>query len=166
MSFDERLIGTNAIALAMRLNKSYYTMPPHHYCELLKKFFMYSVPIGLKSNVLGQFTVCKLNEPIPVELEIITELAAYKIINEFNKKKSQYLAGSMDIQLNNKQLEVLRLIATGHPDKIIASEEGITLNTVKYHKKSLFKKLNVESSVQAVIKSLKLRFITLDEINC
>ena len=54
----------------------------------------------------------------------------------------------------------------GVPDKSIALEEGITINTVKYHKKSIYKKLEVECSAQAVIKCLKLNLISIDEIDC
>ncbi|WP_242855583.1 helix-turn-helix transcriptional regulator [Ruminiclostridium josui] len=68
--------------------------------------------------------------------------------------------------LNKKQLNILRLIAMGVPDKTIALEEGITINTVKYHKKSIYKKLGVECSAQAVIKCLKLNLMSIDDIDC
>ncbi len=166
MSFTERSIGTNAIALSIRMKKPIYTTPPHHYCDLFREFYFYSVPLETKKSEIGYLAICSLNEPIKVELEVIADLTAYKIINELKSNGiSTILPGKRDCLLNKKQLEILKLIAMGVPDKSIALEEGITINTVKYHKKSIYKKLEVECSAQAVIKCLKLNLMSIDEID-
>lgn len=149
----------------MKLKKPVYTTPLHHYCDLLKEFYIYAVPLNFKGVIIGYLVVFSLNDPIKTELEIITDLTAYKIINEFNiHGLSSNLHVSKKYRINKKQLEILKLLAMGIPDKTIALEKGITINTVKYHKKSIFKILGVECSIQAVLKCIKLNIMTIEEI--
>lgn len=164
-SFVENIIGTNAIALSMRLKKPVYTVPLHHYCDLLKEFHIYAVPLNYKGVIIGYLAVFGLNDPIKIEHAIIIELTAYKIINEFNIQRScSNLPVGEKYKLNRRQLEILKQLAMGIPDKIIALEGGITINTVKYHKKSIFKALDVECSIQAVVKCIKLNLLSIEEI--
>lgn len=52
--------------------------------------------------------------------------------------------------LTKREREVLRRRATGRPYKTVASELGISLSTTKHHLSSIFKKLRVSSSLEAV----------------
>lgn len=151
----------------MELKKPVYTTPEHHYCDFLKDFYFYAVPLDVEDVVVGYLTVCGFNKPVKIELAIIAELAAYKIINELIKNGISYdLSYGKELKLNRKQLEILKLLATGLPDKTIALEKGITINTVKYHKKNIFKKLGVVCSIQAVVKCLKLNLLSVGDIDC
>lgn len=49
-----------------------------------------------------------------------------------------------------RELEVLQLLAAGHRNRTIASSMGISENTVKFHVRNLFKKLDVGSRTEAV----------------
>ena len=60
-----------------------------------------------------------------------------------------------EFRLTQRQLEVLDLIAQGHPNKIIADYLGISEQTVKIHINQLFKELRVFNRTQAVIKAQK-----------
>jgi len=53
-------------------------------------------------------------------------------------------------ELSPRELEVLRLLAEGKPNKLIGSALSITEVTVKSHVQSLFRKLNVLSRTEAV----------------
>jgi len=53
-------------------------------------------------------------------------------------------------ELSPRELEVLRLLAEGKPNKLIGVALSITEVTVKSHVKSLFKKLNVLSRTEAI----------------
>jgi len=52
--------------------------------------------------------------------------------------------------LTPRELEVLRLLAQGRPNKLIGSELAISEVTVKSHVQSLFRKLNVLSRTEAI----------------
>ena len=49
-----------------------------------------------------------------------------------------------------RELEVLQLLAAGHRNRTIASSMGISENTVKFHVRNLFKKLDVGSRTEAI----------------
>jgi two-component system NarL family response regulator len=53
-------------------------------------------------------------------------------------------------ELSPRELEVLRLLAEGKPNKLIAADLAITEVTVKSHVQSLFRKLNVLSRTEAI----------------
>jgi len=53
-------------------------------------------------------------------------------------------------ELSPRELEVLRLLAEGKPNKLIGADLSITEVTVKSHVQSLFKKLNVLSRTEAI----------------
>jgi LuxR family transcriptional regulator, maltose regulon positive regulatory protein len=61
--------------------------------------------------------------------------------------------------LSNRELEVLRLIATGRSTQAIAAELVITAGTVKNHLKSIFGKLAVHSRLQAVERARGLNLL-------
>ena len=53
-------------------------------------------------------------------------------------------------ELTPRELEVLRLLAEGKPNKLIGANLTITEVTVKSHVQSVFKKLNVLSRTEAI----------------
>ena len=58
--------------------------------------------------------------------------------------------------LSPRELEVLRLLATGRPNRAIAEELVVTLDTVKRHVSHLFNKLGVTNRTQAVARAREL----------
>ena len=57
--------------------------------------------------------------------------------------------------LTRRELEVLALLAAGQTNKQIATTQDVSLNTVKFHIKNLYEKLDVRSRSQAVARYLK-----------
>jgi LuxR family maltose regulon positive regulatory protein len=58
--------------------------------------------------------------------------------------------------LSTREHEVLTLLATGHPNKAIAEELFITVDTVKRHISHVFDKLGVGNRTQAVARARSL----------
>lgn len=58
--------------------------------------------------------------------------------------------------LNEREQEILALIAAGRRNQEIADTLMITLNTVRYHTKNLYGKLSVNSRTQAVAKAQQM----------
>ena len=54
--------------------------------------------------------------------------------------------------LTNRQSEILLLIKSGYSNQIISKKTGISINTVKYHLKKIYKKLNVNNRIGAINK--------------
>ena len=55
-----------------------------------------------------------------------------------------------DAALTARELDVLRLVASGLGNKEIAADLGITTHTVKYHLAAVLEKLGVRSRTEAV----------------
>lgn len=71
------------------------------------------------------------------------------------------LKSEMVESLSMRELEVLRLLASGFSNEEIASKLFISLGTVKWHVKNIFSKLGVKSRTQAVAKAQGLGFLNL-----
>jgi two-component system nitrate/nitrite response regulator NarL len=59
-----------------------------------------------------------------------------------------------DVGLTARERQILRLIATGRSNKMIARELNISDGTVKVHVKNLLRKLNMQSRLEAAIWAL------------
>jgi DNA-binding NarL/FixJ family response regulator len=59
------------------------------------------------------------------------------------------------VELSERELEVLRLVVDGHDNAAIAARLFISPNTVKRHVASIFAKLGVESRLQASVQALR-----------
>jgi len=66
-----------------------------------------------------------------------------------------------DDQLTAREIEVLRLIASGNANKIVADQLSITEETVKAHVKSILSKLDANDRTHAVTIALKRGIIEL-----
>lgn len=69
-----------------------------------------------------------------------------------------------DVKLTLRQLTILRHMTRGMTDKQIALELHISQETVRYHKKNLYRLLCAENAIQALTKALWLNLISLNEI--
>lgn len=58
--------------------------------------------------------------------------------------------------LTERQIDVMRLLSQGKPNKLIARDLGISEGTVKIHLAAIFRALNVRNRVEAVVASRRL----------
>jgi LuxR family maltose regulon positive regulatory protein len=58
--------------------------------------------------------------------------------------------------LNERELEILRLIALGHSNREIADHLMVALSTVKWHINNMYGKLNVSTRTQALVRAGEL----------
>lgn len=134
-------------------------------------------PIAILSAVYDKDTVLKAlglgvsafipktssNEIIKTALSLIFAGGVYvpsEIVNndaegDFDLLK-QVNDTESNIPLTPRQMDVLRLIAKGQSNKIIAGELGLTEGTVKLHVTSILKSLKVYNRTGAIIEANKL----------
>ena len=94
----------------------------------------------LSKNSTAEFIIRKLK---PLMLQESSALAAIE-----NAEPKEF-------RLTQRQLEVLDLIAQGHPNKVIADYLDISEQTVKIHINQIFKELRVFNRTQAVLRAQK-----------
>lgn len=58
--------------------------------------------------------------------------------------------------LTERQIDLLRLLSQGKPNKLIARDLGISEGTVKIHLAAIFRALNVRNRVEAVVASRRI----------
>jgi len=61
--------------------------------------------------------------------------------------------------LSEKETAILQLLVNGYSYKMIASEVGISIDTVRFHIKKIYEKLHVHSATEAVSKAIKDKLI-------
>lgn len=64
-----------------------------------------------------------------------------------------------DYHLTNQETELLKLLVDGHHYKTAATKMNITINTVSFHLKNIYAKLQVHSKTEAVSKALREKLI-------
>jgi DNA-binding NarL/FixJ family response regulator len=64
--------------------------------------------------------------------------------------------GTGDPALTERQIVVLRLLAEGKPNKVIADELNLSEGTVKIHLNAIFRTLNVRNRTEAVLAAQRL----------
>lgn len=72
------------------------------------------------------------------------------IIQELVELWREHREDAVNLVVTERELDVLRLLASGHRNKEIADQLALSVNTVKYHLENLYQKLGVQSRTQAV----------------
>ena len=70
------------------------------------------------------------------------------------------------LKLHSREIDVLKLVAKGMSNKDIALELCITENTVATHLVNIFRKLGVESRVEAALFAVKEGLVKIDDAPC
>lgn len=66
----------------------------------------------------------------------------------------------LDIELSSREVEVLKLISSGHSNQEIADKLYLSLNTVKSHTNNIYTKLGVKRRTQAIDTARKLQIVS------
>ncbi len=61
--------------------------------------------------------------------------------------------------LTPHEMRILRLLVEGHHYQTAADELGVTVNTIRFHLRSIYEKLQVHSKSEAVAKALRERLV-------
>lgn len=165
LSFSEESLGTNAISLAKHIKEPVYLEPGQHYCLSFQKWYCFALPLQVNNDIVGYLDVSTIKEPLKKELIAITELLEYQIGTEY-KYMSENRRGDSDVfALTENQKQALKLLAEGMTEEAVAKEVNRSLNTIKYYKREIFKKLDVSSTREAIIKALKYKILLIDELD-
>ena len=81
---------------------------------------------------------------------------ARRVVRLFREFKP---AAGADYHLTRQETELLKLLADGHHKKTAAQAMGISINTVSFHLKHIYEKLQVHSKTEAVAKALRERLV-------
>ncbi len=66
-----------------------------------------------------------------------------------------------DIQISDRELEILQLVATGATNQQIAQQLHISVNTVKVHLRNIFGKIGVASRTEATVYAMRMGLVPM-----
>jgi len=92
-------------------------------------------------------------------VEAVKQVAASKQVLDPRLGAFDESGDARPTQLTTRELEVLQLIVHGKSNKEIATLLGLSVNTVSFHVRKIYEKLQVHSKSQAVAKALKQRLV-------
>ena len=95
----------------------------------------------------------------PALLSSFYLLSSYLVTVYENEEK----ASKITTRLTDKEKNIINLAAIGKADLDIATLSNISVNTVRYHWKNIFKKLETNNRVFAVIKAINSGLITPEQ---
>ncbi|SFH12972.1 regulatory protein, luxR family [Amycolatopsis regifaucium] len=94
--------------------------------------------------------------------EFVKTVIGYPLDIERGEAVEGIVSGSrqgLGCQLTPRELEVVRQLAEGKSNRLIARTLGISERTVKVHLKTVFSKLRVASRTEAVLSALRLGLV-------
>ncbi len=93
------------------------------------------------------------------EGSLLEPMLADRLLNEFSNlsqlSEDSGLESGIFTSLSPREQEILRLVADGKPNKIIAAELSISEHTVRNHISNIFQKLHVNNRTEATVLALK-----------
>lgn len=84
-----------------------------------------------------------------------------KIVHHLSRRQVNRTSTTREA-LTEREMDVLRAAAHGRPNKVIAAELGIRVQTVQVHLHNIFGKLGVGSRSEAVARAIQSGWITLE----
>ena len=90
---------------------------------------------------------------------VLNPVIAKKVLNRFALQQTARVNESLEEGLSPRELEVLRVAATGATNKEIAKGLDISPRTVQVHLANIFSKLGVGSRTEAVLTGIKRGWI-------
>jgi NarL family two-component system response regulator LiaR len=87
-----------------------------------------------------------------------------KLLKQAMAKPAETVEPKIKDLLSNREMEMLKLLATGMSNKEIAEKLCLSLRTVKAHMSNIFTKMNVASRSEALVEALKKGLLTLEDI--
>lgn len=137
-------------------------MPRQNYCRPLTGCALYSIPAEtLPPVILTIITTQKQLSGWPVAL--LRQLICCMALELRRMPPQTRDQEESPARLTARQLTILRYMARGMTDRQLALELHISQETVRYHKKNLYRLLRAANAVQALARALRLNLISLEE---
>ncbi len=163
-SFAEKCAGTNGIALSLLLHKPAWTLPRQNYCSLLSRSALYCVLLTQMSPSPA-LAVVTTGRPSPDWVLSLLCQMSYGIALGCRQERRCPGPAYANKPFTERQRMVLLRIAQGMKDQAIALDLHVSLDTVRYHKKNIYRMLGVSNSIEMLVRALKGGLVSLDEVS-
>ena len=117
----------------------------------------------LLKNVRGSDLINAIRS-VHVGEAVLHPAIARRILNHFGATEQKADEGFQPEELSEREMEILRLAATGMSNRDIAGKLFLSRRTVQAHLANIFRKMGVGSRTEAVLQGLRIGWFTLDDI--
>lgn len=90
---------------------------------------------------------------------LISPSMAVKLMEEFKQMSTVERTPVPNLKLTDRELQVLRAVATGINNREVAKKLGISENTVKNHMRNILEKLQLHSRMEAVMYAVREKLL-------
>lgn len=154
LSILQWLTGRQEEALTL-LQRTLWEMQPYGYIRVFADEGKVLLPL------LKQAIKALNKEPVPDTVKRAFLREVYLAAYEQSKRHRGIAAagGQKPVKLSGQQRRVLELLANGYKNAEIVDMTGLSINTIRYHTKIAYQKLDVTSAMDAVLKARELGLI-------
>ena len=152
------------MALSIRHSEPMWTFPQKNYCSLLTNCTLYSAPFTPDRSSVTLAIVTNRKQISDWPPVLLRQLISSMSLELRQVTRSHIRQKTESIHLTARQRTILLRIAGGMTDRQIAADLHITQETVQYHKKNLYRQLDAENAVRAVVKALQLGLLSLEDL--
>jgi len=166
--FREEICGTNAISLAMHLNKPVLIKGEQHYCQLFTDWSCTAMPVrSAGGDIAGYLDVSMDSEKPLIHASAMVRMTVKyieKILAEQGAdKRTSPETVSLDTlnrfeTLSSREKQVLASMAKGKTAGEISRTIGISEATVKTYRKRIYQKLGVKDKTGCLNKAREIEF--------
>lgn len=128
----------------------------------MTKYSLYSVPALSGGLPAALSIITTQKQPSGWPIPLLRQLACSIGLALRQASPVSLPAGKLSVRLTVRQRAVLRSVARGMTDRQISLELHISPETVRYHKKNLYRLLAAENAVQMAVTALRLGLLPLD----
>jgi DNA-binding NarL/FixJ family response regulator len=123
-----------------------------------------AVKSGAAGYLLKDSSIDEVTQAVRVVADgqsLISPSMAVKLIDEFKQMSRPDRDQVSPLRLTDRELEVLRLVATGMNNREIARQLFISENTVKNHVRNILEKLQLHSRMEAVMYAVREKLLDI-----
>lgn len=151
VSFSEKSIGVNSVAVSEQKDRAVLINEKEHFCRFMRKISCCAVPLKISGSVIGFLCVNTNQESEKDKLKIILDILSNALINKLHLLECR----KYKRRLSSQQLKILSLLANGKTESEIAELLNYSIQTIKYHKRKIFDKFEVDNTRTAITKLYK-----------
>jgi NarL family two-component system response regulator LiaR len=94
---------------------------------------------------------------------VLHPVIARKVIDHFSRSLNETSQEAKSDLLTERELQVLKLAATGMTNKDISDQLSLSIRTVQAHLSTIFSKMGAGSRTEAVVQALRIGWLTLED---
>ena len=117
----------------------------------------------LTKNVFGEEIITAIRSIVAGD-SVLSPQVFTKMLKNLLKYNTSPVILDPNNKLNQRELEILKLLARGLKNKEISQRMNLSLQTIKGYSVSIFSKLGASSRTDAVMKALRARLLSFDDL--